>query len=174
MPLRPLLLSALALGVAAGCAKPPASQTEPSNEPGTAAQAPAPQAVQQPPSEPGSGGTVGEAAPSAQPAQEGTAPAAPKESQPAVYFVQISGVRCIAAPCPTHMATPVNDPTGESIQIHELDFSALNLPEARIEALNRQMEQGRLKLEATLSKRVKAGPAGDATVLHAKKVVDGQ
>lgn len=172
MSFRPLLLSALALGLAAGCAKPPASQTEASNEPGTAAQAPAPRAVQQPPSEPGSGGTAGEAAPSTPPTQEDTA--MPKESQPAVYFVQISGVRCIAAPCPTHNATPVNNPDGESIQIHEVDLSALNLPEARVEALNRQMQEGRLKVEATISKRLKAGPAGDATVLHVKKVVDGQ
>jgi len=163
MHIRPLLLSALALGLSAGCAKPPGSQGEPSNEPGTTAQAPAPQAAQQPPSEPGSG----------EAAQEDAA-AAPEKGQPAVYIVQISGVRCIAAPCPTHTAMPVNNPDGDSIHIHELDLSALNLPEERIASLNRQMEQGRVKLEATLGIRPNAGPAGAATVLHAKRVVDGQ
>lgn len=169
MPFRPLLLSVLALGAAAGCAKPPSSQNGASNEPGTTAQAPAPQAVQQPPSEPGSG----EPAQGTPPAQGDTA-AAPEQSQPAQYFVQLSGVRCIAAPCPTHLATPVNNPDGDSIHIHELDFSALNLPEARVESLNRQLETGRVKMEATLSTRPNAGPAGAATVLHAKKVLDGQ
>lgn len=156
MHLRPLLLSAVALGLSAGCARPPASQGEPSNEPGTTAQVPAPQAAQQPPSEPG--------------ADEA---AAPEQGQPAVYLVRISGVRCIAAPCPTHTATPVNNPDGDSIHVHELDFSALNLPEERVEALNRQMEQGHVRLEATLGTRANAGPAGAATVLHAKRVVDG-
>lgn len=169
MSFHPLLLSALALGLAAGCAKPPNSNGS-STEPGTAAEAPAPQAVQQPPSEPGSAAQPTQGTP---PAQEGTA-AMPNQDKPTVYFVQISGVRCIAAPCPTHTATPVNNPEGDSIQIHEVDFSALNLPEERVEALNRQMEQGRVKLEATLSTKPNAGPAGAATVLHAKKVVDGQ
>jgi hypothetical protein len=174
MSFRPLLLSALALGLSAGCAKPPASQNGASNEPGTAAQAPAPRAAQQPPSEPGSGGTTGEAAPAHPPAApEGPAAAGP-QGEPGVYFVQLSGVRCIAAPCPTHLATPVNNPDGDSLQIHELDLSALNLPEARAEALNRRLEEGRVKLEATVSTRPNAGPAGAATVLHAKKVLDGQ
>jgi hypothetical protein len=172
MPFRPLLLSVLALGAAAGCAKPPSSQNGPSNEPGTTAQAPAPQAAQQPPSEPGSTGS-GEPAQGTQPAPGDTA-AAPERGQPAQYFVQLSGVRCIAAPCPTHLATPVNNPDGDSIHIHELDLAGLNLPEARVESLNRQLETGRVKMEATLSTRPNAGPAGAATVLHAKKVLDGQ
>ncbi|XXF78399.1 hypothetical protein P2318_01195 [Myxococcaceae bacterium GXIMD 01537] len=160
---RPLLLAALALGLTAGCNKSPApAEPAPANEPGTVAQAPAEQKAP-PPSEPGSGGTP--------PAPE----AAPAETaKVAVYEVRMSGVRCIAAPCPTHVARPVDDPKADGIQVHEVDLSALNLPEPRVEALNRRMDEGSVKVEATVGTRPNAGPAGAATVLHVKKVVDGQ
>lgn len=167
MPLRPLLLTALALGLSAGCARPPTSQSGASNEPGTTAQAPAPQAAMQPPSEPGSGGTPAEGT---KPAEGDTAGA--PQGQPAVYEVQLSGVRCIAPPCPTHLARPVNNPDGDALQIHELDFTALNLPEERVEALHRRLEQGQVRLEATVGTRPNAGPAGAATVLRVTKVLD--
>lgn len=170
MSLRPLLLAAMTIALSTGCAnKPASSPSEPSNEPGTpVAPAPAPQAAQ-PPSEPGSGGTAPapEAAQGTQQPQAGAAAA-----QPTVYKVKISGVRCIAAPCPTHKATPVNDTTGEYIHIHEIDFSGANVPQERIEALNRRMEQGEITVEATIGTRPHAGPAGAATVLKVSKVID--
>jgi hypothetical protein len=168
MPFRPLLLAALTLGLSAGCSKPPSSQSDATNEPGTTtAQAPSPEGARQPPSEPGSGGMAPPEG--TKPREEGTAGATPT-----VYVVQLSGVRCMAAPCPTHLATPVNPPNAESLHIHEMDFSALNLPEERVHALNQRLEQGQVKLEASLSTRANAGPAGAATVLRVTKVLDGQ
>jgi hypothetical protein len=169
MPFRPLLLAALALGLTAGCNNQQgAQQPSTTNEPGSAAPAPAqpaqpaqPTQPAQPPSEPGTGG--------AQQPAEGTA-AAPQGAV-TVYEVQLSGVRCIAAPCPTHLARPVNNP-GDSVQVHELDLAGLNLPEERQQALLRRMEQGSVRVEARVDVRPKAGPAGDATVLKVTKVVD--
>lgn len=167
MTFRPLLLAALTLGLTSGCSErqnPPTPSA--TNEPGTAAQAPArPEQPAQPPSEPGSGGATGEAA---------QGPQQPQEGAVAVYEVRISGVRCIAAPCPTHTAQPVSPPGADAVQIHEVDFSALNLPAERVEALNRRMDEGSVKVEARIGTRPKAGPAGAATVLRVTKVIDPQ
>jgi hypothetical protein len=91
----------------------------------------------------------------------------------AVYTVKNSGIRCIAPPCPTHLAQPATDPTGDAIQIHEIDFQDLNPTEQQREELQRKADESPegLKVEAVLEKKLKAGPAGDATVLRVKKVL---
>jgi hypothetical protein len=146
MNLRPLTLCVLFLGLMAGCSKPITPDPMPDNS--------------QPPAQPTtpSGGS-----PSAEPGK----------GQPVAYVVKNSGIRCIAPPCPTHIAKPVNDPNAEGIQIHEIDFEALGLAEdKREEAMRRADESAEgLKVEALLETRLKAGPAGDATVLKVKKLL---
>jgi hypothetical protein len=161
MTFRPLLLGALmTLGLTPGCNNQQSPQKAGStNEPGSTVQAPAQPA--QPPSEPGSGGTQQAPETAGAPAAGGT-----------VYEVQLSGVRCIAAPCPTHLARPVNQPDADAVQVHELDLSALNMPEERQQALLQRMNEGSVKVVARVGFRQKAGPAGDATVLKVTQLVD--
>jgi uncharacterized protein DUF6748 len=95
------------------------------------------------------------------------------QSQPVTYIVKNSGIRCIAPPCPSYLARPVSNPDGDAIQIHEIDFQDVNPSDAqRQEYMSRAdaTPEG-LKVDAVLEKKVKAGPAGDATVLRVKKVL---
>jgi hypothetical protein len=94
-------------------------------------------------------------------------------AQTVTYIVKNSGIRCIAPPCPAYIAKPANDPNAEGIQIHEIDLQDLNLSEEkRTELINRaDTSPDGLKVEAVLEKKLKAGPAGDATVLRVKKTV---
>jgi len=100
-------------------------------------------------------------------------PSTTGQGQPVAYTVKNSGIRCFAPPCPTHVATLVNDPSAEPIQIHEIDFQDLNPSEDQREQLMRKADETPegLKVEAVLEKKLKAGPAGDATVLRVKKVL---
>lgn len=95
------------------------------------------------------------------------------QGQQAVYTIRNSGIRCFAPPCPTHLAQPASDPTGDAIQIHEIDFQDINPSEQQRETLMRKADESPegLKVEAVLEKKLKAGPAGDATVLRVKKVL---
>lgn len=146
MNLRPLLLCMLCLGLVAGCSKPPSPEPIPDGS----------KTPTQPESP--SGGT-----PSTEAGQ----------GQTVIYIVKNSGIRCIAAPCPTHIAKPADKPDAEGIQIHELDFQDLNPSEEKREELRRKADESPegLKVEAVLEKKLKAGPAGDATVLRVKKVL---
>lgn len=146
MTVRPLLLCVLSLGLMAGCSKPITSEPMPDNS-----QSPAQ------PTAPSGGSPSTETG----------------KGQPVAYVVKNSGIRCIAPPCPTHIAKPVNDPNAEGIQIHEIDFEESGLAEdKREEAMRRADESAEgLKVEAVLDKRLKAGPAGDATVLKVKKLL---
>ncbi len=143
MNLRPFLLSLLCLGLVAGCSKPMTPDPMPS-EPKTPTQPETP-----------SGG------------------AGQQQAQTVTYVVKNSGIRCIAPPCPTHIAKPVNDANAEGIKIHEIDFQDLNPSEEKRTELMRVADESPdgLKVEAVLETKLKAGPAGDATVLRVKKVV---
>ncbi|WP_224247672.1 DUF6748 domain-containing protein [Hyalangium gracile] len=147
MTVRPFLLSVLCLGLMVGCSKPVTPDAMP-NEPKTPTQ----------PENP-SGGTP----------STGTG----QQAQPAAYVVKNSGIRCIAPPCPTHIATPVGVANAEGIQIHEIDFQDINPSQEKREELMNVADTSPdgLKVEAVLEKKLKAGPAGDATVLRVKKVV---
>jgi len=141
MNLRPLKLCVLFLGLAAGCSKPITQDPMPDNS--------------KPPTQPETPST-------------GTG-----QGQPMTYTVRNSGIRCIAPPCPTHLAQPANNPDGDAIQIHEIDFQDLNPSEAQRTEFMRQADENPtgLKVEAVLETKPKAGPAGDATVLRVKKVL---
>lgn len=142
MTIRPFLLSVLCLGLVVGCSKPVTQDTMPTNPTPTQ------------PENPSTG--TGQ--------QQGAAVA---------YVVKNSGIRCIAPPCPTYIARPANDPSAEGIQIHELDFQDISpTEEKRAELTNvADTSPDGLKVEAVLEKKLKAGPAGDATVLRVKKVL---
>jgi hypothetical protein len=141
MNLRPLKLCVLFLGLVAGCSKPITQDPMPDN--------------------------------SNPPTQPETPSTGAGQGQPATYTVRNSGIRCIAPPCPTHLAQPASNPDGDAIQIHEIDFQDINPSEAQRTELMRKADeepQG-LKVEAVLVTQPKAGPAGDATVLRVKKVL---
>jgi hypothetical protein len=148
MNLRLLPLCMLCLGLVAGCAK-----QSPTPEDGV------PDSSKPTQSDSPSGGT-----PSAEAAGQG---------QPVAYVVRNSGIRCIAPPCPTHLAVPVSNPNAEPIQIHEIDFGALGLTQDKMEEAMRKADESPdgLKVEALIEKQANAGPAGDATVLRVKKVL---
>ncbi len=149
---RLLSLSVLCLGLMAGCAKQSPTPENPMPDESTA------ESAQPSQPESPSGGTP----------MTGTEQAA----QPKAYVVRDSGVRCFTTPCPSYTAMPVNDPGGDAIQIHELEFGDMNLTQDKVEGYMLQASQGAgLKVEATLEVKPKAGPAGDATVLRVKQVL---
>jgi hypothetical protein len=150
MNLRVLSLCVVCLGLVAGCAK-----QSPSPE------APMPDSTKSPQPESPSGGT-----PDPQAAGGG-------QGQPVAYTVRNSGIRCIAPPCPTHLAVPVSNPGADAIQIHEIDFSSLNPSQEKQEEFMRKADESPegLRVEAVLDKNPNAGPAGEATVLRVKKVL---
>ncbi|MFP2928790.1 DUF6748 domain-containing protein [Pyxidicoccus sp. 3LG] len=167
MNVRPLLLAALALGFASGCSnsKPPASSSPPPSEPGTAA-APETRAPEAAPPRDEPGTAVPTPAPS-----NGTPEV--KSGESAVYIVRNSGIRCIAPPCPSYTAARVDKPGSDALMIHEIDLSALTGgSDERMQSLMQQTEMGEgLKVEATLEIQKNAGPAGDATLLRATRLV---
>lgn len=147
MSFRPLVLSALCLGLVAGCSRPATPETTPMTDTSkTSAQ----------PEGPSAGTTSAEAAP----------------GQPVVYLVRNSGIRCIAPPCPTHLAVPADKPDTDAIQIHEVDLSEVATTPEQSEQLMAKLDEGPgVKVEAILTQQKNAGPAGDATVLRVKRVV---
>jgi hypothetical protein len=147
MLLRPLMLSVLCLGLLAGCAN----------------QSPSPENAM-----PDNSTTPKQPAGSS----DGTTTGA-GQGQPVAYIVRNSGIRCIAPPCPTYLAVPVVNPGPDAIQIHEIDFSALNPSEEKFQEYMGKADgdPNGLKVEAVLETQVNAGPAGDATVLKVSKVL---
>lgn len=147
MTVRPFLLSALCLGLVVGCSTPVSPDPMPTDS--------KPSMQQTNPS----GGTP--------------STGAATQDQAVAYVVKNSGIRCIAPPCPVYIARPVNDPNAEGIKIHELNFQDINPTDDKRMELTSQADTSPdgLKVEAVLEKRLKAGPAGDATVLRVKKVL---
>jgi hypothetical protein len=97
----------------------------------------------------------------------GAADAGGADGQAAAYAVRDAGVRCIAAPCPSYSAVREGAPAGtEPLPVHELDLAPLGLGEEQQAALLERMTRESVRMEATVSVRPKAGPAGDATVLR--------
>ncbi len=148
MNLRLLSLCMLCLGLVAGCAK----------------QSPTPEGAVPDSSKPTQPDSPSGGTPSTEAAGQG---------QSVAYVVRNSGIRCIAPPCPTHLAVPVSNPSAEAIQIHEIDFGAVGLTQDKMEEAMRKADESPdgLKVEASIEKHEKAGPAGDATVLRVKKLL---
>ncbi|ATB34913.1 lipoprotein [Cystobacter fuscus] len=160
-----LLALPLALGLLAGCTsntRPPV-EARPAESGGTPAGAeapppPPPAPTDTAPSEDISGGTT-----------------AASDSKPVIYIVKDSGVRCMAAPCPSLVARPADDPKAEGLRITDLDLSALGLTDEQQGRLMEKVHQGAgLKVEASVGNVPHAGPAGTATVLRVNRVVEGK
>ncbi|KFA94797.1 DUF6748 domain-containing protein [Archangium violaceum] len=160
---QPLLTAALALGLLAGCSKGNTPETPRAAESGGTASAP----MDKP--------TTDKPAPAPESPSGGTAAAPSAERGPAVFFIRNSGVRCMTTPCPYFIATRPDRPGDEPIQVHEVDTAALGVSD---EKRNSIMEAANgnpgLKVEGTLDTVPNAGPAGAATVLRIRRVVEGQ
>jgi hypothetical protein len=143
---RSLRLSALCLGLMAGCARSAAPESAP---------------MPQPPKS--------SASPSDIPGQ----PAEADQTKPTTYLVKDSGIRCFAPPCPSFLAVPPGKSDADGIQIHEVDFSEVNATQDQKDSyMAGAGSPGGLKVEATISVRQKAGPAGDASVLRVRRVFE--
>ena len=169
-PRSTFLATTLALGLLAGCSSntrttPPAepSAAESGGTPTPSAAAPDTSA-QKLPTQPleESGGTA--------------APAPAADAKPVVYYVKDSGVRCMAAPCPSYIATRADKPDAEGIPITDLDLGALGVGEEQSAKLLDSTHNGTrgLKVEATVIKVPNAGPAGDGTRLSVNRVLEGK
>jgi len=158
-----LLATTVALGLLAGCSR-NATQNQPAESGGTpsAPAQPMPDEAIKPAEEPPSGGTAAGA-----PAVPGT----PTERGPAVFFVKHSGVRCMAAPCPTYNITRADRPNDEPIPVTDVDLSALPISEEKRAGLLEATMHAGIKVEATVETVPNAGPAGAATVLRVSKLV---
>ncbi|WP_257460383.1 DUF6748 domain-containing protein [Archangium lipolyticum] len=159
MTLRQPLLAALAFGMLAGCTR-NTTESRPAESGGTPTERATPStnpSGEPPPSEPPSRGTA----------------AADKAGAPVVYIVKDSGVRCMAAPCPSFIATRPDRPNEDGLQVTDVDLAPLGLAEERrANILEATHSPTGLKVEATVVTVPKAGPAGDATVLRVTRVVE--
>ncbi|WP_375769698.1 hypothetical protein NR798_02090 [Archangium gephyra] len=162
----PLLTAVLALGLLAGCSKgttPPPAEPSPAAESGGTPTAPMDKPATDKP------------APAPETPSGGTAAAPSAERGPAVYFIRDSGVRCMTTPCPYFVATRPDRPNDEPLQVHEVDTAALGLSdEKRASVMEATHGNVGLKVEATLDTIPNAGPAGAATVLRVRRIVEGQ
>jgi hypothetical protein len=162
------LATTLVLGLLAGCSSNTRAPADPrpaesgGTPTATGAEAPPPARPETPtaPSGDSSGGTA----------------AAGDDNKPVVYIVKDSGVRCIAAPCPSLIARPADRPDADGIRITDLDLSALGLSEEQQGRIMENAMKGGpgIKVEATLGTVPHAGPAGAATVLRVNRVLEGK
>ncbi|NOK39639.1 hypothetical protein HMI49_41395 [Corallococcus exercitus] len=91
-----------------------------------------------------------------------------------VYIVKDNGKRCFAPPCDHYDLFSADAPDKKLQSVHEIDLSAITGgDDAKMGELLQRASKGGpgLKVEGSLDKRLKAGPAGDAIVLRATRVV---
>ncbi|ATB36388.1 lipoprotein [Cystobacter fuscus] len=162
-PRRPLLAATLAMGLLAGCSRnapPPSSQ--PSESGGTPAQTdkPANETPTPPADTPSAGSNAAETA---------------ATQQSATYYVRDSGIRCIAPPCPAFIATRVDKPDEDGLQITDLDLNALGLSQEKRDSLMEATHTAPgIKVEAILGIGASAGPAGPAKILRISRVLESK
>ena len=95
-----------------------------------------------------------------------------QDIQATVYIVKDNGKRCFAAPCDHYDLFRADQPDVKLQSIHELDLTAITSDDTkRGDLVERAYAPEGLKLEGSLAQRLKAGPAGDATVLRATRVI---
>lgn len=96
---------------------------------------------------------------------------APRNAPTGVLTWQVhdSGIQCIAAPCPTYVATRQLEKAPQEIQFHELDLSKLS--EKDQQRVNQSMKlQGSIALTGQFRTLPNRGPAGTAVVLVVERV----
>ncbi len=93
--------------------------------------------------------------------------------QASVYIVKDNGKRCVAPPCDHYDLFLADQPDNKVQSIHEVDLNSVvgDDDAKRGELIKRTFSPQGLKLEGTLGQRLMAGPRGDATVLHASRIV---
>lgn len=162
----PLLAAALAFGLLAGCSR-NTPESRPDESGGTP---PAPMEPTQPkPAESPSNAVK----PSDETPSGGTAAKGDAASTPTVYFVRDSGIRCIAPPCPSYLASRPDRPDEDALKVTDVDLSALGLTdENRNNLMAATHGPVGLKVEATVQTVPHAGPGGAATILRVSKVVE--
>ena len=94
-------------------------------------------------------------------------PAEGELGRPQALLLKDSGVRCITFPCPSYSVQAAGEQGSRAV--HVLDLSALG-SDAERERVQRGLEQG-VRVEGTLAIRMRAGPAGDATVLRVTRLL---
>lgn len=94
------------------------------------------------------------------------------DSQSPVYIVKDNGKRCFAPPCDHYDLFHADRPDEKLQSIHEIDLSAITEDATKQgELKERAYTPEGLKLVGSLDTRLKAGPAGDAIVLRATRVL---
>lgn len=166
MNVRSLLLSAVLVLGPVACSTPSSPSTQPSSDVSGAA-APADLKRTDVDAPAGAANEPGTAAPTPSPGDA-------TMTTSTVYIVKDNGKRCFAPPCDHYDLFSADAPDKKLQSFHELDLSAITGGDSEKmgELLQRTSKGGPgLKVEGSLDKRLKAGPAGDAVVLRASRVV---
>ncbi|NOK18214.1 hypothetical protein [Corallococcus carmarthensis] len=167
MNARSLLLSAVLLLGPVACSTPSSPTAQPSggDAPGAAAPADLKRTEVQTPE--GIANEPGTAAPTPSPGDA-------TMTTSTVYIIKDNGKRCFAPPCDHYDLFSADAPDKKLQSFHEIDLSAVTGGDSEKmgELMQRASKGGPgLKVEGSLDKRLKAGPAGDAIVLRATRVV---
>ncbi|RKG78661.1 hypothetical protein D7W79_12290 [Corallococcus exercitus] len=166
MNARSLILSAVLVLGPVACSTPSSPPAQPSGDMSGAA-APADLKRTDVDAPPGAANEPGTAAPTPSPGDA-------TMTTSTVYIVKDNGKRCFAPPCDHYDLFSADAPDKKLQSVHEIDLSAITGgDDAKMGELLQRASKGGpgLKVEGSLDKRLKAGPAGDAIVLRATRVV---
>ncbi|MBZ4333984.1 hypothetical protein NR800_26475 [Corallococcus interemptor] len=166
MNARSLILSAVLVLGPVACSTPSSPTAQPS---GDVSGAEAPTELKRTGADAPSGAAnePGTAAPSPSPGDATMSPST-------VYIIKDNGKRCFAPPCDHYDLFSADAPDKKLQSIHEIDLTAITGgDDAKLGELMQRASKGGpgLKVEGSLDKRLKAGPAGDAIVLRATRIV---
>ena len=87
------------------------------------------------------------------------------------WEVQDTGVRCVAAPCPTYRANRIEaGKTHPDEVVHEVDFSRAELSDPQLARVQTRLTKG-LRVEGRIRWIPNRGPAGGARILEVRRVL---
>ena len=167
MNARSLILSAVLVLGPVACSTPSSPTAQPSGGDVSGAAAPADLKRTEGEAPSGAANEPGTAAPTPSPGDA-------TMTTSTVYIIKDNGKRCFAPPCDHYDLFAADAPDKKLQSIHEIDLSSITGGDSEKmgELLQRASKGGPgLKVEGSLDKRLKAGPAGDAIVLRATRVV---
>ncbi|RKH41959.1 hypothetical protein D7X96_34715 [Corallococcus interemptor] len=167
MNARSLILSAVLVLGPVACSTPSSPSAQPSGGDVSGAAAPADLKRTEVEAPSGAANEPGTAAPTPSPGDA-------TMTTSTVYIIKDNGKRCFAPPCDHYDLFAADAPDKKLQTLHEIDLTAVTGGDSEKtgELLQRASKGGPgLKVEGTLDKRLKAGPAGDAIVLRATRIV---